>query len=286
MLPARAALSSALMPTAAVGGTTLHYEGVGSGLPCLVVPGWPGADHTYLRPGLDRLARRLRLVYYDHRCHGRSGCPSPDGVTMEQLADDAGDLAAALGEESVLVLGHFHGASVAQELALRHPERVRGLVLVGATPGELGSDETLVDDLGTPPAPVEVDVLQRVPPASDDELAVTLGALAPYFFAGRAEEDPEAVFGRSTFHARAAGRWMQALGWWSAVDRLRQVEAPALLLVGRHDVFCPPAQSERIRRRLARSELVVLEGGGHLPWLEEGELFAAAVDGWLARLGL
>ena len=274
------------MPAAAVGGISLHYEVLGAGPTCLVIPGWPGADHTYLRRGLDRLARRLRLVYYDHRCHGRSGCPSPDGITVEQLADDAGGLAAALGEESVVVLGHFHGASVAQELALRHPARVRGLILVGATAGELGSDESLVDDLDTPPTPVEVDVLQRVPPATDDELAVTLGALAPYFFAERADQDPQAVFAGSTFRARAAIRWMQALGWWSAVDRLPQLEAPALLVVGRHDVFCPPAQSERVRRRLPRSELVVLDGGGHLPWVEEGETFAAAVEAWLDRLGL
>ncbi len=274
------------MPAAPVGGTSLHYEILGAGTTCLVISGWPGADHTYLRPGLDRLAGRLRLVYYDHRCHGRSGCPSPDGLTIEQVADDADGLVAALGEESVLVLGHFHGASVAQELALRHPARVRGLVLVGATPGELGSDESLVDDLETPPVPVEVDVLQRVPPATDDELAVTLGALAPYFFAEGAEEDPEAVFSGSIIRARPAARWMQARGWWSAVDRLADVDVPALLLVGRHDVFCPPAQSERVRRRLAGSELVVLEGGGHLPWLEEGESFIAAVDGWLDRLGL
>lgn len=272
------------MPLASVGGTSIHYEVIGEGPVCLVVSGWPGADHTYLRPGLDGLGRRLRLVYYDHRGHGRSACPSPDGITMDQLADDADGLAAALGEEAVLVLGHYHGASVAQELALRHPARVRGLVLVAATPGELGADETLADDLATPPAPVEVDILQRVPPATDDELAVTLGALAPYFFAEDAGIDPQAVFAEARFDARAAGRWMQALGRWSTADRLSRLDVPVLLLVGRHDVFSPPAQSERVRRRLARSQLVVLEAGGHLPWLDDRESFAAAVDAWLDAL--
>jgi proline iminopeptidase len=251
---------------------------------CLVMAGWPGADHTYLRPGLDRLGRRLRLVYYDHRGHGRSGRPSYDSVTMEQLADDAAALADELAAESPWVLGHFHGASVAQELVLRHPGRVRGLVLVGATPGELGSDESLLDDFEAPPVPVEVDVLQRVPPATDDELAATLDALAPHLVVEGSGTGPEAVFAGATFDARAAGRWMQALGWWSAVDRLAALDAPALLLVGSQDVLCPPAQSERIRRRVAAAELVVLDGSGHLPWLDQPEAFAAAVEAWLDRV--
>jgi proline iminopeptidase len=273
------------MPAASVDGATLHYEVVGDGPLCLVVSGWPGVDHGYVRPGLDRLGRRLRLVYYDHRCHGRSPCTSTDSITVERLADDAGALAAEVGGgDGVVVLGHFHGAAVAQELAIRHPRGVRAMILVGATPGELGRDESLLDDLDSPPVPVEVDVLQRVPPATDDELAATLHALAPHLLPEGAGIDPEAVFAGATFDARAAGRWMQALGWWSAVDRLAELDVPTLLLVGSGDVLCSPAHSERIRRRLAGAELVVLEGSGHLPWLDRPEPFAAAVEGWLDRL--
>jgi proline iminopeptidase len=274
------------MPAASVNGTTLHYETVGEGPLCLVLSGWPGVDHTYLRPALDRLGGRLRLVYYDHRGHGRSARAAYDTITMEQLADDADALAAELGAPWFLVLGHFHGASVAQELAIRHPGRVRGMVLVGATPGELGSDESLLDDLDSPPVPVEVDVLQRVPPATDDELAATLRGLAPHLLGEGAGVDPEALFSGATFDARAAGRWTLGLGRWSAVDRLAGMDVPTLLVAGRHDVLCPPSQSQRIRRRLAGAELVVLEIGGHLPWVEEGEAFATAVEAWLERLEL
>src|SRR5947209_9297176 len=135
------------MPSAEVNGTELHYEVVGEGPTWLVVHGWPGTDHTYLRPSLARLGRRLRLLYYDQRGHGRSGRPSVETLSMEQLADDDAALAAELGRGAVLVLGHFHGASVAQELAIRHPDRVAALVLVAATPGELGTGESLLDDL-------------------------------------------------------------------------------------------------------------------------------------------
>lgn len=271
------------MPSATVNGTTLHYEVVGHGRPCLVVHGWPGTDHTYLRPGLDRLGERLRLLYYDHRGHGRSKGAGRDMVSVEQLADDAGALAAHLADEQVLVIGHAHGASVAMEAALRHPGGVAGLILIAATPGELGMDESLIDALDTPATPPEVEVLQRVPPETDDELEATMGALALFFLHGAAA-DPEGVFALATFDALAAGRLMQSLNWWSAADRLGRLDVPMLVLVGRHDVLFPPAQAERIRRRAQQADLVVFDHSGHLPWVEEPDPFHDAVAAWLDRL--
>ncbi|HEV2766407.1 MAG TPA: alpha/beta hydrolase [Acidimicrobiales bacterium] len=272
------------MASAAVNGTVLHYEVLGDGASCVVVPGWPGVDHTYLRPGLERLAGRLRLVFYDQRGHGRSARTAPEPLSLEQLADDAGALAARLGAEQTLALGHFHGASVALELALRHPARVAGLVLVAATPGQLGSSESLADTLDATPTPPEVQVLQRVPPASDAELEATMHALAPFFFHDTGQSDPRQVFAGAGFDARTAVQMMQALHWWSAVERLGNVQVPVLVLAGRHDVFCPPSEAERIRRNVAHADLVVLEHSGHLPWAEEPGAFDAAVHDWLAGL--
>lgn len=274
------------MPSAAVNGTTLYYEPLGQGPTCLVLHGWPGTDHAYLRPGLDRLGDRLRLVYYDHRGHGRSDREATELLSLEQLADDADALADHLGAAQVLVVGHAHGASVALELALRHPERVAGLILVAATPGDLGMRESLMDSMDTMPTPPEVEVLQRVPPGSDDELEATMSALALFFFHDEEAADPEAVFALATFNAAAAAQLMQASNWWSVVDRLGELEAPVLVLVGRHDVFFPPAQSERIQKRARRAELVVFENSGHLPWVEEPDAFHDCVSGWLQRLDL
>ncbi|MBW3645699.1 MAG: alpha/beta hydrolase [Actinobacteria bacterium] len=272
------------MASAAVNGTVLHYEALGDGASCVVVPGWPGVDHTYLRPGLERLAGRLRLVFYDQRGHGRSARPAPEPLSLEQLADDAGALAAYLGAERTLALGHYHGASVALELALRHPSRVAGLVLVAATPGQLGSSESLADTLDATPTPPEVQVLQRVPPASDAELEATMHALAPFLFHDTGQSDPRQVFAGAGFDARTAVQVMQPLHWWSAVERLGDVRVPVLLLTGRHDVFCPPSEAERIRRKVPHADLVVLEHSGHLPWVEEPDAFDAAVHDWLAGL--
>lgn len=269
------------MPTAALNGTTLHFETVGDGRPCLVLHGGLGVDHNYLRPGLDPLGDRLELVYVDHRGHGASG-RSAEPPTVAQLADDADALAAQLGHHRVLVLAHSWGGFVAQELALRHPDRVAGLVLVASTAGELGAGETLLDDFG-PPLPVEVDILVRVPPATDAELEATVRALGPWYL-HRDDLEVGDVFARCRFDAAAMGRLMHVLAAWSGVDRLGDVGVPALLVGGRRDVFCPPEQLDRMARALPRAEVAVLEESAHLPWLDEPDRFVALVGGWLDRL--
>ena len=258
------------MPNVTVSGGLIGYELVGRGTACLVVPGWPGVDHSYLRPGLDVLAHRVRLAYYDHRVD----------FTMEQAAADAAAVAADLGPP-VVVLGHHHGAAVAQELALRHPELLAGLVLVNGSPGELGAGESLADAFDAPPTPPEVEVLQRVPPGSDEEWASTMNALAKFFFHRLGRPEADTLFADAAVSSTVAVQAMMALGWWSSVDRLGGLGVPTLLVAGRHDVFAGAFQSERITRAAPAARLVVLEESGHLPWLEEPDAFVAAVSGWL-----
>ena len=272
------------MPTLKVNGTTLAYEVVGTGRACVILPGWPGLDHAYLRPALDPLGNRLRLAFVDHSGTGASG-PLAEPCTMEQLADDAASLAPAMGDATAVLLGHHLGAAVALEAALRHPDAVSGLVLVGGTPGQLGSGESLGDSLGEDPTPVELEILQRVPPSTDDELAATMRAVSPYF-THRSPSKPEGFFAACSFAAATAGRMMMASAWWSAVDRLHNIGVPTLVIVGRHDVVHSPYESTRIASNLPTAHLVVLEDSGHLPWLDEPDAFTAAVINWLDDVGL
>lgn len=128
----------ALVPSALVNGTELFHEVDGDGAPCLVLHGGLGVDHTMYQRTLGPLAPPMQLVYLDHRCNGRSGRPPLITLTMEQLADDAVGLADHLGLDRFHVLGHSYGGFVAQELAIRHPDRVAALLIVATTPGQLG----------------------------------------------------------------------------------------------------------------------------------------------------
>ncbi|HKY74759.1 MAG TPA: alpha/beta hydrolase [Acidimicrobiia bacterium] len=269
------------MPTAAVNDTVLHVESDGAGPPWVVIHGGLGVDHVIYRRTLGPLTDACQVVFFDQRGNGRSGPVDLATVTMEQLADDVAVLADTLGLDRFSVLGHSYGGFVAQEFALRHPDRLERLVLVDTSPGGLGASESPDDEQGPPP-PDELLKLLAVPPASDDEMAAMMQRLLPFYFP---KTDPERVaplFDGTVFRAGVLRRGFEVLSQWSSVDRLEAITAPALLLVGRHDVFTSVPQSFRIGRRIPDATTVVLEHSGHFPWIEEPDAFFAALGDWVA----
>lgn len=269
------------MPEATVNATTLWYTEVGTGLPCLVLHGGLGFDHTIYHPALDPLGEDVRLVYLDQRCNGRSGRPPIETLTIEQLADDGAELVRGLGHDRIVVLGHSYGGFVAQELAIRYPSLVAGLVLVATTPGQPGQDED-ADRYAGPPPPPEFEAVLGSPPATDAAFQTAMRALFPLYFHHPPADVGDAV-ARTVWSVQAWRRGMEILGEWSAVDRLAQIPAPALLVVGRYDTFTSPPQSERIAAQMREAEVVVFEESAHMPWLEEPERFIEVVRAWLIR---
>ena len=126
------------MATASVNGHDLHFEQRGAGEPLLLIMGMSGTHLTWGEPFLELLARDFEVTVFDHRGVGRSSRTEP-GYAIADLADDAAGLLEELGLESAHVLGISMGGMVAQELALRHPGRVRTLTLGCTYSGGEGS---------------------------------------------------------------------------------------------------------------------------------------------------
>lgn len=268
------------MPVAEVNDTTLFYTTVGSGPTALVLHGGLGVDHSLYRP-LDTLSERLRLVYYDHRGNGRSGRPDRDTMTMTRWADDALALADFLTDEQIVVIGHSYGGFIAQELAIRHPDRLAALILLNTTPGQLGTGEEPAPE--GPPVPPEFEELLASIPETDAELGESFRSLFPAYLHTARVENVVHMLDEAVFDVAAMARGFEVLADWSSVDRLSTVDVPTLLVVGRHDAFTSWPQSERIASRLSDAEVVILEGSGHLPWLDQPDEFFAAIAGWLDR---
>src|SRR3954468_3286593 len=121
------------MPYCLVNGTRLYYERRGRGEPVLLITGF-AISAAVFEPVLRDYTGRFECILYDHRGTGRSPAPARP-TSMSQLAADAAGLLDALGVASAHVYGVSMGGMVAQELALRFPHRVRGLVLGSTTPG-------------------------------------------------------------------------------------------------------------------------------------------------------
>jgi pimeloyl-ACP methyl ester carboxylesterase len=101
---------------------SLFVDVVGRGDPLVLMHGGPGLDHVSLTP-FKALADRQTLIFYDHRCNGRSSGAPVTSMTWDNLTADADALRERLGYERWAVLGHSFGGHVALEYALRYPDR-------------------------------------------------------------------------------------------------------------------------------------------------------------------
>lgn len=269
------------MPIAEIRGTTLYYTAVGAGVPCLVMHGGLGLDHHYLHPGLDPLGDVLRLVYYDHRGNGASGRPGRDSLTHANLADDAAALADHLGLSRVAVLGFSYGGFLALEFALRHPDRLSHLMLMGTAPAFGYGDEVLANARRKGATPAMLAALEGGDAGTDAAFRGQLETIWPLYFhryrpeyAALLDEVIVSVEGQPPADVTAA---------YDVTARLGEIRAPTLVMVGRDDFVCPPSQAALLQAGIPDAELAVFESSGHMPYVEEPEATFSTIRAWLAR---
>jgi len=266
--------------------TSLYVEVVGRGYPLVLMHGGPGADHwsmSSLRP----LADQFRLVFYDHRCNGRSDGPPVSSMTWENLTADADALRQRLGFDRWAVLGHSFGGQVALEYALRYPESLSHLILLDTGGSQWWSQQNAPDLLA-----------RRGYRRSTVELVRR-------FFNGRIKPDemlPAMIrFGGAYYHshglvhvARAMlrGEWRakvrpealiyagrELFDGWSVMDRLGEISVPTLVMAGRDDFLFPPEHQVALADGVANGRLHIVERAGHNPHEERtAEVMAAVRD--------
>ena len=271
------------MAVAHVNGTDLFYTEVGDGIPILVMHGGLGVDHTQFREWLDPLGDVFRLVYYDHRCNGRSARPPIDSLTFDQLVADANALRAALGFDEIAVMGHSYGGCLALLYALQYPQHVGHLLLVGTTAAWDYFDEMAAEAQRRALSAETLSGLVNLP-TSNQEMARYQRAIAPVAFHRENVGLVDRVLGNTIWNWEANVRSRKMAGEFNVVPRLGEISAPTLILTGRDDFFCPPAQAERMHRGIHGSTAVIFERSGHYPFAEENAAFQDAVRAWLRHV--
>jgi proline iminopeptidase len=269
-------------------GVSLFVEVVGDGPPLLLMHRRPGADHCTLLP-LRRCADRFTLVFYDHRCNGRTVGAPVSSMTWENLTADAEALRRRLGFGRWAVLGHSFGGHVALEYALRFPDSLSHLVLLDSAADSRWAREN---------AP---EVLAR---RGYDPRTV---ALARRFFTGQIapkEMVPALMrFGGAYYHRPSPFllvREMLRGGWrtktrpealifagrhlldgWTVMDRLGEITVPTLVLAGRDDFLFPPAHQRELAAGIPDARLRIIERAGHNPHSEQPDEVMRAIRDFL-----
>jgi 3-oxoadipate enol-lactonase len=262
------------MATAEVNGTTLYYERRGSGAPLLLVQGMSGTHAAWGEPFLAALeAAGLELVIFDNRGIGNSE-QWREPFTLADLADDAAAMLDVVGWETAHVLGISMGGMVAQELALRHPERLRTLAL-GCT--YAGGPESVLTE------PSVIQALTEAMFSGDRDRALRQGYTTNVSAAHAADEANYVAFREMVLSVPASlpviMLQMQAIAAHDTSSRLAEISAPTLVVHGTEDQMLGDANGRAIAKAIPGARLEILEGVGHLFWWEQPQHSADLVAG-------
>lgn len=243
----------------------LHHVRRGAGEPLLMIQGMSGTHAAWGDPFLTHLEPAFDCITYDHRGIGFSP-KITDPFSIVDLADDAAKLLDHLGLDSAHVIGISMGGMVAQELALRHGERIRTLTLGCTYCGGPGS--SLI-------APEDGQRLMAAFGSGNRDTALRAGFEMNTSDAFRA--DPAAFESFKEMALSAPSRLptimlqMQAIGGHDTQDRLGEIRVPTLVVHGTADRMVPYPNGELIASKVPGARLATLDGVGHMFWWERPE---------------
>ena len=263
------------MTTLHIRDVSLYVKVIGRGDPLVLMHGGPGLDHTSLLP-LQPLADQFTLIFYDHRCNGRSEGGEVSSMTFENLTADAEALRQELGFDRWAILGHSFGGHVALEYALRYPQSLSYLILMNAGGDQWWVSQNCPEILakrGYSASAVQAARRFYTGQITPKEYLSTflkfsgayfyhinlLGIVHEMIFGERQKLRPEAtIFG-----------YCHLLPGWSVMDRLGEIGVSTLVTAGRYDFLFPPEHQAILADRLPNSHLELIERAGHNPQLEQ-----------------
>ncbi len=274
------------MTTMRIRDVPLFVKVVGGGYPLVFMHGGPGLDHWSLLP-FRRCKDRFTLVFYDHRCNGRSVGAPMSSMTWENLTADADALRQRLGFERWAVLGHSFGGHVALEYALRYPDSLSHLVLLDTGGEGRWSQQNAADLLAKRGySPERVELVRRwfngeFAPDEWFPIFRRIGG-AYYYHLNPLRLARELVQGewRTKFRPEPfifAGRHL--LRGWTVMDRLGEITVPTLVMAGREDFVFPPECQRELAAGIPNARLRIIERAGHNPQSEQtAEVMRAVSD--------
>lgn len=257
----------------AVKGVTLACEVQGAGVPMVFLHGFP-FHHEMWRAQIEALAHEFWVIAPDFRGFGKSQITEDDvsaGVGMDQLAADVVAILDELGVTVPIVLvGFSMGGYAAFQLALRWPERLRGLILCD-TRAAADADQARTGRLK-----MAEEALTKCDASPAEAMLPKL--LAPITFEDRPDvADKVRSFIKSASPEAVAAAQRGMAKREDVRGRLSEIVCPALGVVGEADAISPPAEMREIVAALPHARIVEIAGAGHTAPLENPSAVTAAI---------
>ena len=258
------------MPFINVRDLKMYYEIRGTGPHLLVISGTGGdlrrSPSIFEMP----IAQHFKILAYDQRGLGQTSRPDIP-YTMVDYAEDANALLDAVGWDRCLVMGISFGGMVAQEFALRYPDRVERLVLACTSSGGAGGASYPLDDLVHLPLEEYVRCILQLRDIRRHAIwreanPVQFQALFNDILAGLrvGADEPGRKIG--------ALRQLEARARHDTHERLSNLRMPVYICGGRYDGIATPANLEAIQKQIPEARLELFEGG-HLFYVQDPRTF-------------
>ncbi len=242
------------MPKVKVNDISMYYEVHGEGEPLVLING-AGACIEMLYKLIPIYSRDFQVVLFDNRGVGKTDKPDVT-YTTQLMADDLAGLLDAIGINSAHVRGTSMGGMIAQEFALRYPNRVRSLILVVTCCGGPHSIMPRSDDMAR---------ICNLPPKAASEALLRLFITDEFI-----SEKPEffqqlvAFTVKHPFAQNSLQKHLQAITSHNTYDRLPKITVPTLLLAGDADSVIPVENSRVLETRIFNAELILFKNAGHM----------------------
>ena len=264
------------MPRAPVNGIEVNYREKGEGYPVFLLHGYTGNLRNWALQ-VPVLSREYRMVSIDHRGHGDSDKPKlPDDYSLELMAEDAYGLLEHLSVEECYLVGHSMGGTIAQHLALAHPERVRALVLMDTwaeVPRGRGMEERA--------RLLEIAEAQGMEAAFDEQLRLNPQADQLNAYPGFLEVWRQQFLMTSREAYIYCAYAIGSTPSWR--DRLNQIRVPTLVVCGENDEPFLDAATQ-LHEGIRGSEMAIIPGAAHTPQIEKPAEFNHVLTGFLSRV--
>jgi len=246
------------MPSVNVNGIRIAYQEVGAGAPLLLIMGL-GAPGSLWEKHVEAYARHFRCILMDNRGAGESDKPQGP-YTTPMMADDAAGLLDQLRIDTARVAGISMGSAIAQELALRHPAKVRSLVLISSWARCDTYMKEVFLHFQNVRAQVSPELFTRL---------LQLWIFAPEYFNTNyadLEKDRFAATEDPGMPQHAFAAQCHACLNHDALGRLKNIHQPCLLTVGETDIFTPPRCSLEMVSQLPAARLEIFKAAHCHHW--------------------
>lgn len=254
-LPAPAARSG----YAPLNGLKVYYEVHGSAdgtiPPLVLLHGGGSTIESSFGKVLPALAKTRQVIAFEQQGHGRTSDVADRPFTFEQSADDTAGLLRHLDIGKADFFGYSNGGHIALEIAIRHPELVRKLVVESAMFRRDGSDPGF---------------WKSFEHAKLDDMPLDLRE-AYLDVAPRPEDLP-------TFFAKSVQRMLHFKGWTS--EDIQSINAPTLVVIGDHDIVLPE-HAVLMFRLLPNAQLAVLPGTDHMTIVNRSDWLVPMIEAFL-----